>query len=158
MFAREWKKARRAEAATPTPSMNNIESIADEECVTLGYYEANEEQTEEQTEGQAEEESQGELEKNACYGGIMFLRDWKKTRRSVASTPTPSTNNIESVAVDEECVQLGYYETPEEQIQEEQEKNAGCEGMMSTREFHWHRSASWKACHFGFFYRQARPI
>ena len=90
MFAREWKKARRAEAATPTPSVNNIESIADEECVTLGYYEANEEQIEEQ----AEEESQGELEKNACYGGIMFLREWKKTRRSVASTPTPSTGHL----------------------------------------------------------------
>ncbi|EJK56703.1 hypothetical protein THAOC_23360 [Thalassiosira oceanica] len=55
-----------------------------------------------------------------------------KKRREQAATPTPSVNNIESVAVDEEnCVQLGYhYKGTEDQIQGEQEKNTWYEGIM----------------------------
>jgi len=55
-----------------------------------------------------------------------------KKRREQAATPTPSVNNIESVAVDEEnCVQLGYhYKGTEDQIKGEQEKNTWYEGIM----------------------------
>ena len=53
----------------------------------------------------------------------MFSTRSKKTARAMAATPTPSVNNIESVEVDEECVQLGYsHRGTEEQIKEEQEK------------------------------------
>ena len=83
----------------------------------------------------------------------MFSRTRpKRTARAMAATPTPSVNNIESVAVDEECVQLGYsHRGTEEQIKKEQERytlyDTLYEGMIRNCEFRRRRPASWKACH-----------
>ena len=82
---------------------------------------------------------------------MLSIINLNKTRRAMAAaTPTPSVDNIESIAVDDDCVQLGYhYRGTKEEIIGEQDKNAWYEGIMGTREFHLHRSASWKACQSG---------
>ena len=60
MFSSLWNNTRRAEAATPTPSENNIEAVSFDEgdTVQLGYHYKG-----------TRKQIQGEKEKNALYEG-----------------------------------------------------------------------------------------
>ena len=69
MFStRVWKKTRREEAATPTPSVNNIEAVSFDEGddVQLGY-----------TYKGTEEQIQEEQEKNTLYEGMISTCEFR---------------------------------------------------------------------------------